>query len=283
MQAQKCLELRITDAKLSESDFLELAESMHCMGTSVEEHADTLAITYIAWFELSGDEAAQRAALAAAALLAGVAAEHIAIGLLGDDWETAWQKYWKPLSVGQSLWVRPSFCDGPDDDRIDIVLDPGMAFGTGTHPTTQLCLEAIERICQQSLPCTLLDMGAGSGLLAIAAGKLGVTDLLAIDNDPLSVEACETNSTINQIQMQCVLADTPPAQCFDLVVANILCGPLLAMATPLAKSVGKQLILSGLLTTQVDSIIQAYTACGLVHLRTDSMEEWASVEFVRPS
>jgi len=221
----------------------------------------------------------QRARLAAASLLSGATPEQVRISLLGDDWETAWQKYWKPMPVGEKLWVRPSFCDAPEDERIDIVLDPGMAFGTGSHPTTHLCLEAIERYCLQHTPESLLDMGAGSGLLAIAAGKLGAKDIYAVDYDPISVEASEVNARINGVQLTALLGDTPPTRNFELVVANILAGPLLGMAETLTPCVGKHLILSGLLETQVALNIRTYEALGLTHVRTSIMGEWASVEY----
>ncbi|MES0372589.1 MAG: 50S ribosomal protein L11 methyltransferase, partial [Mariprofundaceae bacterium] len=216
--------------------------------------------------------------LSAAALLSGAKSDQVALKLLGDDWETAWQKNWHAMAVGKHLCVRPSFCEPLKGDYIDIVLDPGMAFGTGQHATTRLCMEAIERICEESLPESMLDMGAGSGLLAIAAGKLGATGIVAIDNDPISVEASKVNADINGVELESLLNDTPPNQTFDLVVANILAGPLIEMAPKLAKCVGKHLVLSGLLREQVESVSQAYVDSGMQVIRSDAQEEWASVE-----
>ena len=264
---------------MDEEAFASLAESQQALGVSLESDVDSGVETHIAWFEVAEDEQLQRAQLAAAALLAGARSGQVQINALGDDWETAWQKNWHAMPVGKHLCVRPSFCEPLEGDYIDIVLDPGMAFGTGQHPTTRLCLEAIERICDESPPASLLDMGAGSGLLAIAAGKLGAKGIVAIDNDPISVEASKVNAGINGVELESLLNDTPPEQTFELVVANILAGPLIEMAPKLSQCVGKRLILSGLLREQVASVSQAYIDAGLQVVRSDAMEEWAAVEF----
>ncbi|MDQ6954331.1 MAG: 50S ribosomal protein L11 methyltransferase [Mariprofundaceae bacterium] len=276
-----CLELRIEGSAVDEHSFLKLAESQHTLGTSIETDYDSNVESHIAWFPLSDqfNLEEQRARLAAGSLLLGAKPEQVKITLLGDDWETAWQKYWKAMPVGERLWVRPSFCEPPSGNRIDIVLDPGMAFGTGTHPTTYLCLEAIERYSLQHVPSSVLDMGAGSGLLAITAGKMGASDIHAIDYDPVSVEASRVNAAINHVQLTSTLGDTPPARTFELVIANILAGPLLGMAEPLASCVEKELILSGLLKSQVALNIRTYEALGLKHLRTCTMGDWACVTF----
>ena len=278
MQELKCLELKIDGAAMNEESFGLLAESQQALGISLETNFDSGEETHVAWFAATDDEQLQRAQLAAAALLAGAKSSEIQINVLGDDWETAWQKNWQAMPVGKRLCVRPSFCEPLVGDYIDIVLDPGMAFGTGQHPTTRLCLEAIERVCEATPPASMLDMGAGSGLLAIAAGKLAAKGIVAIDNDPISVEASSVNAEINGVELDSVLNDTPPDQTFDLVVANILAGPLIEMAPKLAKCVGSHLILSGLLREQVESVSAAYIDAGMKVVRSDAMEEWASVE-----
>lgn len=282
MQAVKSLELRILSKYIGEYEFNALAQAMNSSGVAQETDADSAATSYLAWFDIGDDEASIRARISAAALLAGVAAEHITLSTLDStDWETAWQKDWKAMLIGNRLRVRPSFCTSPNDNRIDIVLDPGMAFGTGTHPTTQLCLEAVERICTEMPAATVLDMGAGSGILAITALKLGADSALAIDMEEESVEACRSNAAINGVKLDTKLADTPPKQTFDLVVANILAAPLVWMATELAACVGGRLILSGLLTSQLDDVVAAYIDEGLTESRRDSQGEWASVELKR--
>jgi len=201
---------------------------------------------------------------------------------LDADWATAWQENWRAMPVGRRLWVRPSFRAAAPAGRLDIVLDPGMAFGTGQHETTRLCLETIERIMDQSGAQTMLDMGAGSGILAIAALKLGCRRALAIDNAPEAVTACRENAAINDVSLEVRLADTPPAQRFDLVVANILAGPLIAMAAPLADCVGRHLVLSGLLESQADAVAGAYARAGLAPMERRQMGEWVALAFSVP-
>jgi ribosomal protein L11 methyltransferase len=142
-------------------------------------------------------------------------------------------------------------------------------------------LQAIERYCSQQSPESVLDMGAGSGLLAIAAAKMGAKNIMCIDYDPISVEACTINADINHVQLTSVLGDTPPKQRFELVVANILAGPLLDMAESLSACVGTRLVLSGLLENQVNLNIRTYQAYGLNHAATHIMGEWACVEFIK--
>jgi len=281
MQAIKCLELRIDGSAMGEDEFSDMAYSQHALGTSLETDADSGTTVHAAWFEVGKDEQLQRAQLSAAALLAGAKSSQVSINLLNDDWETAWQKNWHAMPIGNRFCVRPSFCEPLAGDYIDIVLDPGMAFGTGQHATTRLCLEAIERYCKSNVPQSMLDMGAGSGLLAIAAGKLGTKGIVAIDNDPISVEASKVNAEINGVELESRLDDTPPDQKFDLVAANILAGPLIEMAPKLAACVSDRLILSGLLREQANSVSASYVDEGLTLDRTDYLEEWASLELVR--
>jgi len=280
MQASKCIELKIRTDLISEEAFDLLISSLGALGSAEETDVDAELTDRIAWFAIAEDEAQTKADIADAAILQGISRDSITMATLEQqNWETAWQKDWQSMDIGNNLRVRPSFCEAADDGRIDIVLDPGMAFGTGTHPTTQLCLEAVERICTDTPPATLLDMGAGSGILAIAALKLGAGSALAIDMEPESVEACETNAAINAVQLTALQDDTPPGGKFDLVVANILAGPLVWMAKELAPCVGERLVLSGLLTTQVDDVAEAYIKEGLCETRRDAQGDWASVEF----
>ena len=190
MQASKCLELRIPAAAVTEEDFVMLAEGLKALGVAEETDADSALTERLAWFDLQADEQLLRERITAVAAKQGISAAQLSLNLLEQqNWETAWQKDWQAVALGKNLWVRPSFCAAPTDGRTDIVLDPGMAFGTGTHPTTQLCLQAVERVCEQQPPSTLLDMGAGSGILAIAAMKLGCTSALCIDMEEESVAA----------------------------------------------------------------------------------------------
>lgn len=272
------LELRLPAASIETGVFECLCESLGAAGWVFQTNAKTGYSEHVAWFAIGSDMQETRARIIVAALLSGISQADIQINDLGDDWETAWQKNWKAMPIGKRLWVRPSFCDLPTDHRIDIVLDPGMAFGTGQHATTQLCLEAIEHICAESMPDSMLDMGTGSGILAIAAAKLGIKHVLAIDTDPDAITACRNNALINNVHITSGLGGTPPSQQFDIVIANILAGPLVDMASTLAKCVGKHLVLSGLLQEQVKYVDFAYVEAGLTIVRTNTQEEWVAVE-----
>ena len=281
MQNNTCVELRIDASAIDEEVFAELMNAFSALGGSEESNQITGQHERIAWFEVANNQEEQYLRLSTAVQVLGVRKQDIHIATLSDDWATAWQDHWTAMPIGKSLCVRPSFCDALPNRSIDIVLDPGQAFGTGTHPTTYLCLEAIEDYCLNHAPQSLLDMGAGSGLLAITAAKMGAANIVCVDYDPLSVEACEINAGINDVNLQSILGDTPPSQTFELVVANILYNPLIEMAAPLAASVEKHLILSGILETQVPSLIKKYTEQGLKHHNTRIKEEWAVVELIR--
>ncbi len=275
MQASKYLEVRIPASAVEEECFHTWSEGLQAAATASETDADSGVETWLAWFDSTQHSPA---ALLAALAHAGIDTSSCSIRELEEtDWATAWQKDWQAMAIGESLWVRPSFCAAAPADKIDIVLDPGMAFGTGTHATTRLCLQAIERICRSRSVSSLLDMGAGSGILAIAALKLGVASALAIDLAEESVEACHANARMNGVQLDVQLADHPPAARFDLVVANILAGPLIDMAPALAACATHTLVLSGLLVEQIDGVQQAYAAQGLMLQEQQKEGEWAAL------
>jgi len=275
------LELRLPESIVDEQSFTQMCAHLAAAGLALQTDAKSGLSEHVAWFATGADMQQTRARIAAAAMLLGAQHADISLTLLNDDWETAWQRDWHGMPIGERLWVRPSFCDPAPENRIDIVLDPGMAFGTGQHATTQLCLRAVERFCQQKTPENMLDMGAGSGILAIAAAKLGARHIVAIDNDADAVAACRINAEINGVDMQSLVDDIPPNATFELVVANILAGPLIDMAAALAGCVGKRLVLSGILAEQADKVTAAYIAAGLKHLRTETIEEWVSIAFTR--
>ena len=282
MQASKCLELKIRAEAVSEEAFEQLISPLEPLGLAEETDIDADTTVRIAWFSIDKGEEQVKTSIIQTALAQGISSNDLSITVLEQqNWETAWQKDWHGQPVGKNLWVRPSFCDEAPEGKIDVVLDPGMAFGTGTHPTTRLCLEAVERICSENPPSELLDMGAGSGILAITALKLGSGPALAIDMEEESVEACLTNAAINGVTLESKLDDTPPTEQFDLVVANILAAPLVWMAKELAACVKNRIVLSGLLIEHVDDVSAAYQAEGLTETRRDTQEEWASVELIR--
>ncbi|MGC9162042.1 MAG: 50S ribosomal protein L11 methyltransferase [Thiomonas sp.] len=175
-----------------------------------------------------------------------------------QDWVRLTQSQFQPVSIDDRLWIVPSWHDPPDTAAPVIRLDPGLAFGTGTHPTTRLCLQWLTRQPLQGK--SLLDYGCGSGILAIAAAKFGAAPVVGVDIDPDAVQATTANATDNRVTLQAGLPDAVTGMRFDLVVANILSAPLKLLAPAIAAHVrpGGALVLSGILERQADELIAAY-------------------------
>lgn len=176
-----------------------------------------------------------------------------------EGWEREALKDWRPIAIDAGLWIYPSWIK-PPDDRFAIIVDPGLAFGTGSHPTTRLCLQWLHEDVTAHRPASLLDVGCGSGILAIAALRLGAGRACGIDIDPLAREASVTNAALNGVADRLVVGETADAAHYDRVVANILARPLLAMRPALCAAVapGGRLLLAGLLAEQADAIGAAY-------------------------
>jgi ribosomal protein L11 methyltransferase len=177
-----------------------------------------------------------------------------------QDWERAWMSDFKPMRFGERLWVCPSWSEPPEPEAVNIMLDPGLAFGSGTHPTTALCLAWLDS--QQLINKSVIDYGCGSGILAIAAALLGASRVVAVDNDPQAVTASSNNRDMNGISAELMTVHLPgePHEPADVVVANILSGPL-AELTPVLASLtrpGGKLILSGVLADQTETLMASY-------------------------
>ncbi|MEK7666660.1 MAG: 50S ribosomal protein L11 methyltransferase [Pseudomonadota bacterium] len=180
-----------------------------------------------------------------------------------QDWVRVWMDRWLPMRFGANLWVVPSWLTPPDAGAANIILDPGMAFGTGTHATTAMCLEWLAAHPPRNLE--VIDYGCGSGILAIAALKLGAAHALGTDTDPQALTVSHENAERNQVSERLALylpGAVPAEACADVVLANILAGPLILLAPRLTTLVrpGGRLILSGLLANQVEEVEAAYAA-----------------------
>ncbi|HEV3427300.1 MAG TPA: 50S ribosomal protein L11 methyltransferase [Paraburkholderia sp.] len=175
-----------------------------------------------------------------------------------QDWVRLTQSQFDPIPIGERIWVVPSWHDAPDPDALVLELDPGLAFGTGSHPTTRLCMEWLEQNVQPET--SLLDYGCGSGILAILAKKCGANPVIGIDIDPQAVESARHNSERNHADVTYGLPDDLQPGEFDIVVANILSNPLKLMASMLSSRVkpGGRIALSGILARQADEVAQVY-------------------------
>lgn len=177
------------------------------------------------------------------------------------DWEREWMQHYHPIQCGKNFWICPSWLPVPDPTAINLSLDPGLAFGTGTHPTTFLCLAWL---AEQSLNAkTVIDYGCGSGILGIAALLLGAESATGIDIDPQALLASRENARRNRVsadKFPLYLSDQRPSLAADLVVANILAGPLVDLAPEITGLVkpGGHLCLSGILSNQAEAVMQAY-------------------------
>lgn len=196
-----------------------------------------------------------------------------------QDWVKLAQDQFQPIKIGKKIWIVPSWCTPPEqDDCVNIFLDPGAAFGTGAHATTQMCLAWIEQHARPGLSC--LDIGCGSGILAIAASIFGCQPCYAMDIDPYAVAATIENATKNSAQVDVWLAGDRPLPTADLVIANILAQPLIDMADGVvaAMNPGATLILTGILEDQFAALKEAYfeASDGSVQLHIENTQEgWA--------
>ena len=205
-----------------------------------------------------------------------------AVGTVADqNWVQLTQSQFDPIRVSERLWIVPSWHESPDPAAINLILDPGMAFGTGSHPTTRLCLEWLERTVSPS--CSVLDYGCGSGILAIAAARLGAGRVAGVDIDPQAVESARANAERNEVSALFADSAEPVAGEYDLVVANILSNPLRVLAPAICAHVrsGGCLALSGILREQAEEIIAIY-AHWLPMEVADTREDWVCLSGVKP-
>jgi len=204
-----------------------------------------------------------------------------------EDWMAAWKRHYKPIQIGKRLIIVPAWIQRDFPGRIPIRINPGMAFGTGTHPSTQLCLQLLEEKITPGQ--TVMDIGCGSGILSIAAAKLGVSSVLAIDNDPAAVQSTRENAKENKIgneleiglgSVKEVLASQFYLQSAQMVVVNILASVILELFNQgLANLVEKNgfIILAGLLNTQVLEVISSAQKRELMLQKTVSDADWTAI------
>ncbi|EMP55181.1 50S ribosomal protein L11 methyltransferase [Marinobacter santoriniensis NKSG1] len=201
----------------------------------------------------------------------------IEVTLVEDkDWERAWMDDFQPLKFGERLWIVPSWHDAPDPDAANLMLDPGLAFGTGTHPTTALCLEWLDGQDVQNKD--VIDYGCGSGILGLAALLLGARHVTGVDTDQQALEASRENARRNGVQddlLDLYLPEHEPEDTCDVMLANILAQPLIGLAPHLATLTrpGGHLVLSGILSNQAREVMEAYDPWFIMD-EPEQREEW---------
>ena len=196
--------------------------------------------------------------LASQAADLSVVPQHRIEALAEQDWVRLTQAQFDPIQISPRLWIVPSWHAAPDPSAIVLVLDPGLAFGTGSHPTTRLCLQWLDRALPEN--ASVLDYGCGSGILAIAANKLGAGAVVGVDIDPQAVQAARDNAERNAVAANFYLPDGLPEAQYAVVIANILSNPLKVLAPLLAARVQPhgQIVLSGILAEQAEEMRALY-------------------------
>lgn len=204
--------------------------------------------------------------------------------LAEKNWAVAWRRFIAPVKIGRMLWIGPPWVEPPKSRRHVITIEPGMAFGTGTHATTRACLEFIEHIMPQfdRGELSALDVGTGSGILAIALAKLGAASVVALDNDPVALKVARDNIRLNDASRQVRLARTKVGTLrgrFGIVAANLIAETILEFADALAARVapGGYLVLSGILYWQADDIVRRFVSARFKLLRRRRGEEWVTL------
>ena len=208
-----------------------------------------------------------------------------------EDWARAWRRHFKVLHIGRRLVICPTWLRySPRPDEVIVRLDPGMAFGTGLHPTTQMCLELLERLVQPGMK--LLDLGAGSGILAIAAVKLGAGDVRALDVDPVAARVARENVRINGVEEKVEVregtlsgTENLPPHCYDLVVANITSKAISDLAPAMIHLLRPrgQVIASGILDQQVEDLEESFSKSGARIREVVGVDDWRALVIEKAS
>ncbi|KGG11920.1 Ribosomal protein L11 methyltransferase [Prochlorococcus sp. MIT 0601] len=209
-----------------------------------------------------------------------------------EDWSLSWQKYWEPCPIGKELLVLPAWMDLPVvfSERIIVKLDPGAAFGTGDHPTTRLCLEALQRYSVKDL--RVLDIGCGSGILGLAALGLGAKEIIAVDTDPMAISSARRNAVINQVNLKNfrlslgsidALANELQGVKGDLLVCNILAPVIKSLAADFEQvlSSSGHVIVSGILIDQIEDITSFFASLGWQFIASNYQKNWALIHLCR--
>jgi ribosomal protein L11 methyltransferase len=258
-----------------------LAELLALVPAGVEEHDVCADVVEYAVYGAPGELPALPDLRAAA----GGALVDVATSEIADDWSERWREFHRPVTAGGRVHVRAPWHPAPADAAVvDVVIDPGQAFGTGAHPTTRMCLELLLELQPAG---AVVDLGCGSGVLAIAAAKLGFGPVLGVDHDPLAIEATAVNARVNEVELDARRYDLlrdGPAPAAPIVLANLL-GPLLRRLADVGFDGNERpgaLIASGLLVTEADDIAAAFARRELAERSRRTDGEWAALLFAAP-
>lgn len=208
--------------------------------------------------------------------LSGFDFEFVVQDIDDQDWVTLTQNQFEPIAITSDFYIVPSWHQIPANAKTSIILDPGLAFGTGSHPTTNMCLKWIAKHVSSNTSC--LDYGCGSGILAIACKKFASPQVVGVDIDPQAIEASNANAKNNQVEIDFVDSNLHINNSFDVVIANILSNPLRILAPILANFCKNKLILSGILDSQIDELRQIYQKFFAFVVVSDLQDGWVVLE-----
>jgi ribosomal protein L11 methyltransferase len=287
-------EIKITASpNLEESIFWRL-ENFGCKGMSTEINGDTILLkAYTPYIKTKLlDLSALSLWLEQDAVLVGESLPHTTWNLIDEeDWSSSWKQHWEPQEIGAKLLICPAWLEPPVSDRVVLKLDPGVAFGTGTHPTTQLCLEALEMRLGILPNLTIADIGCGSGILSTASLLLGASKLYCVDNDPLAVKATRENMALNNMDDSCyIVTEGSIPELISLIpepvdgfVCNILADIIIQLAPLMGQLVKPKAwgILSGVLSTQVPEVSNALEAQGWTVGAVWRKQDWSCLNIRR--
>ncbi len=264
--------IRLAVRVAAEQAELVLAELLELAPSGVEERELDGAVEYAVYGAPGELPALPDLEAAAGGALVQVSTEEIA-----DDWAQRWRRFHRPLVLDRRLTVRPPW-EPAGDTPLDVVIDPGQAFGTGAHATTRLCLELMLDQTPPDDARAFVDLGCGSGVLAIVAAQLGWAPVTALDNDPAAVAATRANANANAVELEARSFDLRAEQVPDchLVAANVLAGPLRTWAAS-QRQLPPSLILSGLLVHEADEVAAAFAARGRCERERRTRGEWAAL------
>ena len=200
-----------------------------------------------------------------------------------QDWTTFWQHHFQTTELGHNLRIVPEWEEAPEDGKTNIIINPGLSFGTGGHFTTKFCLEALEEAVQKLNPQTMIDAGTGSGILSIAAIKLGIPDVIAFDFDPVCVDQCKLNAERNGLEGKIhffqadVLESGWNSKPADIVCANILTSVLLEAAPLIKRAATKRILLSGIREIEADAVADTFIQLGCKEVSRDGDGQWCGI------
>lgn len=200
-----------------------------------------------------------------------------------QDWASFWQHHFQTVELGHNLRIVPEWEDAPEDGKTNIIINPGLSFGTGGHYTTRFCLEALEDACLTLNPQTMIDAGTGSGILSIAAIKLGIPEVVAFDYDPVCINQCHDNAVRNGVKERIhffqadVLEPGWYARPADIVCANILTSVLLEAAPLIRRAANKRILLSGIREIEADAVADTFIQLGCREVERDGDGQWCGL------